>query len=143
MMKYYPHAPSRLNVATCVGKRVALDFERVMEAQREGWPVPARSWLWIVSPQRPLVALQTWAAVPMLESGWPPGFWQADMDERLCFVILDELPEREDTLILRLANRGPARARALAELDALPETDPLAAHLRRVVAAFQDFLGQD
>jgi hypothetical protein len=45
--------------------------------------------------------------------------------ERMCFVVLNELPEREDTLLLRLQGRGAGLPRALVELDALPATHVL------------------
>lgn len=45
--------------------------------------------------------------------GWPVGFWRGAMDERLCFVLLREVPEQEDTLLLRLVARGSVGQRAI------------------------------
>jgi hypothetical protein len=37
------------------------------------------------------------------------------MDERLCFVLLREVPEQEDTLLLRLVARGSVGPRAMTQ----------------------------
>jgi hypothetical protein len=55
-------------------------------------------------------------------TGWPAGFFRVGADERMCFVVLNELPERKDTLLLRLQGHGAGLPRALVELDALPAT---------------------
>jgi hypothetical protein len=123
MFEYYARQPSRADVDTCLRKRLNYDHERARRARRAGEPAPPGSRLWILSAGRPRVALQAYGAAPM--TGWPEGFWQAAMDERLCCVVLSELPETEDTLSLRLLQRGPGLARALRELDALPEKHPL------------------
>jgi hypothetical protein len=123
MFEYYARQPSRADVEACLRKRLNYDHERTLRARRRGKPAPASSRLWILSTGRPRVALQAYGAAPM--TGWPEGFWQAAMDDRLCCVVLSELPEREDTLSLRLLQRGPGVARALSELDELPETHPL------------------
>jgi hypothetical protein len=123
MFEYYARQPSRADVATCLRKRLNYDHERARRARRRREPAPPGARLWILSTGRPRVALQAYGATPM--TGWPEGFWQAAMDERLCLVVLSELPESEDTLSLRLLQRGPGVARALRELDELPDKHPL------------------
>jgi hypothetical protein len=65
------------------------------------------------------------------------------VDERMCFVVLGELPEREDTLLLRLQGRGSGLPRALAELDALPDTHVLRIRLWPVMVAYGATIMED
>jgi hypothetical protein len=100
MFEYYARHPSPAEVKACLRKRLNYEHERMLRAQRIGQAEPPEPWLWILSTARPRGAFEAHAAVRM--DGWPAGFFRAGADERMCFVVLGELPEREDALLLRL-----------------------------------------
>jgi hypothetical protein len=121
MFEYFASPPSRAAVNECVRKR--MNFEHELAGQRPRTRKPPHQWLWILSAGRPRAALREYGAAPM--HGWPVGFCRSAGDERLCFVLLRELPEQEDTLALRLVARGSVGQRAMAQLLLLPESHPL------------------
>lgn len=141
MFEYFASPPSRAAVNECVRKRMNFEHELALQAQRSGQPPPPRQQLWILSAGRPQEALQEHRAMPM--SGWPAGFWRAAMDERLCFVLLREVPQDEGTLLLRLVARGSVGSRAMAELVQLRESHPLRERALPVLVAYRADIVQD
>ncbi|HWN69485.1 MAG TPA: DUF4351 domain-containing protein [Haliangium sp.] len=141
MFEYFASRPSRAAVNECLRKRLNFEHELALQAQRSGDSRLPRQWLWILSAGRPQRALREHGAVPM--NGWPTGFWRGSIDERLCFVLLRELPEEEDTLFLRLVARGSVGPRAMVELRQLPEDHPLRKGAMPVLIAYQANIMQD
>lgn len=141
MFEYFASPPSRAAVNECVRKRMNFDHELMLQAQRRGEPLPPHQWLWILSAGRPQEALREHGAVPM--AGWPVGFCRGAIDERLCFVLLRELPEQEDTLALRLVARGSVGPHAMAQLLLLPEDHPLRRSALPVLVAHRVDIMQD
>lgn len=119
MLEYFAQCPSADGVEECLRKRLNYAHERALAAQRSGDAAPAKPWLWILSAGQPREALQACGAEPL--AGWPAGFWQSRSDAWTRIVVLCDLPEAPDTLLLRVFGRGRTLARAMAELDALPE----------------------
>lgn len=141
MFEYYARHPSPADIRGCLRKRLNYEHERARRAERGGHGVPPEPWLWILSTARPRAAFESHAVLPM--ASWPAGFFRAAADERLCFVVLDELPEREDTLLLRLQGRGRGLPRALAELDALPAAHVLRTRVLPVMVAYSPHIVED
>jgi hypothetical protein len=141
MFEYFASPPSRAAVNECLRKRMNFEHELALRAQHRRKPPPGQ-WLWILSAGRPRAALREHGAVPM--NGWPVGFCRGARDERLCFVLLRELPEEdEDTLFLRLVARGSVSARAMVELRRLPQDHPLRMGAMPVLVAHQAHIVQD
>jgi hypothetical protein len=141
MFEYYARQPSPTDTRECLRKRLNYQHERTSKAARGERAAPPEPWLWILSTTRPRAAFEAHSVVLM--TGWPAGFFRAGADERMCFVVLNELPEREDTLLLRLHGRGPGLPRALAELDALPATHPLRIRVWPVMVAYGSYIVED
>jgi hypothetical protein len=74
--------------------------------------------LWILSSGRPGAAMRAYRCTPA--GGWPRGIYVAPPLLRMKIVALNELPERRDTLLLRLLAAGRTLRRAIKELRALP-----------------------
>jgi hypothetical protein len=141
MFEYFASPPSRAAVNECLRKRMNFEHELELRAPRHGEPTTGQ-WLWILSAGRPRAALRQHGAVPM--NGWPVGFCRGARDERLCFVLLRDLPEEdEDTLFLRLVARGKVSARAMVELRRLREDHPLRIGAMPVLVAHQAHIMQD
>ena len=104
--------PSR--VATCVRKHVHLSHRLARPTNRV---CPARTW--ILSSGRPSTVLRGYAYRPA--PGWPAGIYVSPPLLHMGIVVINELPERRDTLLLRLMGAGPTLQRAIDELKALPE----------------------
>lgn len=141
MLEHFARPPSRMDVKHCLRKRLAFEHERALAARHRGEPAPPEPRLWILSAGRPQKALRAFGAAPM--PGWPTGFWQAALDEYMCFVLLHELPEDLDTLALRLIGRGRTLQRAIIELFHLPPEHPLRIRALPIVVAHQPTIVQD
>jgi hypothetical protein len=141
MLEYFAQCPSPDAVEECLRKRLNYAHERVLAAQGSGDAVPARPWLWILSAGQPREALKACGAEPLV--GWPAGFWQSKWDAWTRIVVLSELPESPDTLLLRVFGRGRTLARAMTELNALPEDDELRMAVMPALLAFREPIMQD
>jgi hypothetical protein len=141
MFEYYARQPSLADTRECLRKRLNYQHERTSKAVRGEHAAPPEPWLWILSTGRPRAAFEAHSVVLM--TGWPAGFFRAAADERMCFVVLSELPEHEDTLLLRLQGRGAGLPRALAELGALPATHVLRRRVWPVMVAYGSHIVED
>jgi flagellar biosynthesis/type III secretory pathway protein FliH len=94
--------------------------------------------LWIITPSASADLLQTVGLKPAWkvwgqtlspqwweQHVWPQGVYLAAQQIPLGVVVLNELPEVRQTLTLRLMAKGQTLERAVTQLRALPEDDPL------------------
>lgn len=140
MFEYYSRGPSEADVKACLRKRLNYDHERALAAGRRSQPSPPEPRLWLLSADRSDMVLRAHPVVPM--AGWPAGFWQSRIDDRVHVVVIDELPAGNDTLLLRLLGHGPTLQRALAELAQLPGDHVLDLRARPVLVAFRPAIMQ-
>ena len=139
MMEYFASPISEADVVGCVRKRLNYAHERTLGRRGPDAPEPL---LWILAArQLPRTMLQAYEVAPM--SDWPHGFWQARVWTWMRFVVLNELPQGEDTLLLRLFAHGRTLQLAVAELRALPPDHLLQQRAWPVLVAYRHTIMQD
>ncbi len=80
--------------------------------------------LWILTPTASKAVLKGVKAQPDLNN-WLPGVYLMGKDLGTGIVVIHQLPRQPETLWLRLLGKGKVREQAIAELEALPEDNPL------------------
>ncbi len=80
--------------------------------------------LWILTPTASKAVLEGVKAEQDL-THWLPGVYLMGKDLGTGIVVIHQLPRQPETLWLRLLGKGKVRERAIAELEALPEDNPL------------------
>lgn len=130
------HQPPRMHaVQDCIGKQhqmATVRARRARAAKRARPPLPP---LWLFSAGRPNTVIEQYQLQPMPR--WPRGFMHGSAGQALRLVILPELPERRDTLILRLFGAGVTYLRAVRDLAELPTDSWEHDTLKPFVLAFQ------
>ncbi len=80
--------------------------------------------LWILSPTASEIILNGFNTTKD-EKNWSKGIYFLGSFLRTAIVVIHQLPVTQDTLWLRLLGRGKVQAKAVEELEALPEDNPL------------------
>ncbi|MEL6180220.1 MAG: hypothetical protein AAFS10_14765 [Myxococcota bacterium] len=120
LVEPFHHAPSSHELLTC-------RTTQLMHVNQLGQQHPGKGTiplLWVIAaghPQKALEQLGLWN-VPL--EGWPAGFY-GYWALRWAVVSLSQLPERPETLVLRLMGTTPVMTRALHELRMLPLDHPI------------------
>lgn len=107
-------APGPAEIEGCVRK--LLNARHVVSLARPPTPSPS---LWILCAGHPRAGLASAGAKQ--KRGFPRGVYEAAPVLHTGLVVLSQLPQRRDTLILRLMSAGRTLKRALAELERLPD----------------------
>lgn len=121
----YSQRPGLNEVRSCILKLMVTLLETVRTAKREQRSLPIEEelpMLWILSPSASPTLVENIGGKP--RPSWPDGVFIAVGVLRTGFVAIDRLPETPDTLWLRLLGRGRTLERAIAELIALPPSEP-------------------
>jgi hypothetical protein len=105
-------------------KLVWVQEDERRKAQRDELPDEDLPWLWILAAttSRPLLE----EAEGKLKEDWLPGIYFLSKILKTAIVSIDQLPETEETLWLRILGRDRTQERAVREVLALPTS-----HLRR------------
>ncbi len=119
LLEMVQSTPGPRDVRGYVRKQLTLDHSLALEAEKQGQPAPPLLHLWLVSAGRPDEVLDGYRFEQA--TGWPEGFWTRPRLDSMGVVVLNELPRRRDTLLLRLFGRGRVLRDAIADLKALPE----------------------
>jgi hypothetical protein len=128
LIEIYGHAPDGDEVLACLGKLIGFRQKRARTFRKErARSAPGQTklesfvkpFLWIVAAGRPTAALEALAA--RSAPGWPAGVYFGPTLLRVGIVVASELPRDRSTLLVRLMAAGPLLARAIADLDALPQ----------------------
>ncbi len=110
LFEAFSDAPSVEDVLACLRKQLAL--------ARDGRPIPA---LWIISGGRPDGVIRGLAM--RQRRSWPRGIYAMRSHALLpiSLVVVPELPERRDTLLVRLMGSGATLRRAVRQTRMLPD----------------------
>jgi hypothetical protein len=116
-LEFFHNTPDGDELTTCVLKQG--NFRHFLSLRKTMPPLPLQ---WVISSGRPDAAINGLRFQPMLDVlpglyGGPPLLWTR-------LVVVNELPVRRDTLLLRLLGAGAVLKQALAELEALPSDAP-------------------
>jgi hypothetical protein len=141
VLECFSHTVRADEVESCIYKRDGLYLARAQRAREDGRPRPERPRLWIATAGRPRDVMRAYEAEPMAE--WPAGFWTLRRGHGLHVVVLSELPEKPDTLVLRLLGREATLRQALMECAGLERGSPLERRLQPLLVAFKPHILQD
>lgn len=150
LLEPYRNVPTRTEVRVSLMKLVWIQEDERRKAQREELPDEELPQLWILAAtiSRPLIE----ESKGEVEADWMPGIYFLPGIFKTAIVAIDELPETEETLWLRILGRNETQERAIREVLALPPSHPRRNGILRLLAGWkvridlgeiQDFSGQE
>jgi len=118
-----PVTPSQ--VRSCMGKLFDMQAELERQAKRENSKINDANLprLWILTPTASAALLDGFGAVLELDN-WLSGVYFLSRHLKTAIVAIHQLPRTEETLWLRILGKGTVQKQAIAELVALPESNP-------------------
>jgi hypothetical protein len=130
----YRNVPSRTDVRVAVMKLVWVQEDERRKARKAELSEEEQPCLWILAATASQPLLQDANAVT--KPGWLPGvYFTADLF-KTAIVVIDQLPETDETLWLRVLGRGDTQARSIREVLALPSSHPRRNQILRLVASW-------
>ncbi len=152
LLEPFRNAPRRAEVRACLLKLLWLQEDERRRAKQEN-----RTLLETELPQLWILAATTTQPViqdtgGQLDTAWLPGIYFLPKLFRSAIVAIDQLPETEDTLWLRVLGRDSTQERAIRAVLALPSTHPRRDNILRLLASWkvkievgevEDFAGQE
>jgi hypothetical protein len=137
LLEPFRNVPSRMEVRTCLLKLmwVQEDEQRKAGQVDERLSEAALPMLWILAAtvSRPLLE----DAGGLVKADWLPGIYFMPALLKTAIVAIDELPETEETLWLRVLGRDETQARAIREVLALPRDYPRRSTILRMLASWK------
>ena len=131
------HPPSKDHMLDLHFKQMGVRNRR--QHQGQGSVLP---YLWTLTCGRPVGAFKELGVQAAPE--FPRGFYHVPMSwVRMGIVVLPELPKARETLVLRLMGTAQQQAEALAEVQALPLSDPEHLALRRLLGGLRHVIQGD
>lgn len=131
----YRNVPSRTDVRVAVMKLVWVQEDERRKSQKDELPEAAQPMLWILAAKTSQPLLQ--AANVLTKPGWPLGvYFTADIF-KTAIVAIDQLPETDETLWLRILGRDETQERAIREVLALPSSHPWRNTILRLLASWR------
>jgi hypothetical protein len=120
LLEPYRNAPSRTEVRISIMKLLWVQDDEQRKAKQAGNTLPEadlpKLWILAATLSEPLVE----DASGIIKAEWGAGiYFMADL-LKVGIIAIDELPETEDTLWLRILGRGKTQERAIREVLALP-----------------------
>jgi hypothetical protein len=131
----YRGVPSRTDVRVAVMKLVWVQEDERRKAQKDEMPEAEQPLLWILAATTSKPLLQ--AANVTTKPDWPAGvYFTADLFKTV-IVAIDQLPETDETLWLRVLGRDDTQERAIREVLALPSSHPWRNTILRLLASWR------
>ncbi len=131
----YRNVPSRTEVRVSVMKLVWVQEDERRKAQKDELTEDELPLLWILAAttSKPLLRDGNVVSKP----GWLPGiYFVADLF-KTAIVAIDQLPETDETLWIRVLGRGDTQERAIREVLALPASHPRRNTILRLLASWR------
>lgn len=150
LLEPYRNTPTRTEVRVAVMKLVWIQEDERRKAQQETLAETELSRLWILAATTSKPLLEEAGGV--LKSDWMPGVYFTPDLFKTAIVAIDQLPETEETLWLRILGRDATQERAIREVLALPSAHPKRNGILRLLANWkvridlgeiQDFSGRE
>ena len=150
LLEPYRNVPSRTEIRVSVMKLIWIQEDERRKAQRDELPEADLPLLWILAAtiSKPLLQ-ESGSAV---KADWLPGIYFLPKLFKTAIVAIDQLPETEETLWLRVLGRDETQERAIREVLALPSSHPRRNGILRLLVSWkvrielgelQDFSGQE
>jgi hypothetical protein len=137
LLEPFRNPPTTVEVKDCLLKLLSVHADVQRRAQRDNASGSESDLprLWILASSISGNLAERFAAT--LHPSWPPGiYW---LGEALCtaIVAINQLPQTEDTLWLRLLGKGSTQEQAIAEVLALPTEDPKRGKILQLLASWR------
>lgn len=135
LLEPYRNVPTRTEVRVSVMKLVWIQEDERRKAQREELADDELPQLWILAAttSRPLLE----ESKGEVKADWMPGVYFVAEIFKTAIVAIDQLPETEETLWLRILGRDQTQERAIREMFALPENHPRRDGILRLLAGWK------
>jgi hypothetical protein len=135
LLEPYRNTPSRTEVRVSMMKLIWVQEDERRKAQKDELTEDELPALWILAATASKPLLQ--AAKGAIKSDWMPGvYFFADIF-KTAIVAIDELPETQETLWVRILGRGVTQERAIREVLALPANYPRRNAVLRLLASWK------
>jgi hypothetical protein len=118
----YRNVPTRTEVRVSVMKLVWVQEDERRKVQMDELPEEDLPWLWILAATTSKPLLE--AAEGKVKADWLPGVYFLSGIFKSAIIAIDQLPETEETLWIRLLGRDKTQERAIREVFALPPEHP-------------------
>jgi hypothetical protein len=150
LLEPYRNSPSRTEARVSVMKLLWIQEDERRKAQVDSLSEEALPVLWILAATASQPLLED--AGRIVKTDWLAGMYFAPELFKTGIVVIDELPETEETLWLRILGRDGTQERAIREVLAFPADHPRRNGILRLLASWkvridlgeiQDFSGQE
>ena len=152
LLEPFRNAPRRAEVRACLLKLLWFQEDERRRAKQGNRPLPdtVLPQLWVLAATVTQPVIQEVGG--HLDPAWLPGIYFLPKLLRSAIVAIDQLPETEETLWLRILGRDETQERAIREVLALPLTYPRRNNILRLLASWkvkievgevEDFAGQE
>ena len=150
LLEPYRNVPTRTEIRVSVMKLVWVQEDERRKAQREELPDDELPQLWILAATTSKPLLEE--AKGEIKADWMPGVYFMAGILKTAIIAIDQLPETEDTLWLRVLGRDGTQERAIREVLALPPDHPRRNGILRLLISWKvridlgeikDFSGQE
>ena len=119
-LEFFHNTPNGDELAACVVKHGM--FRHRLLLRKEPPPIPIQ---WVISAGRPRDGIEgLWLRAMNVNDSWPAGIYEGPPLLWTRLVVVNELPVRRDTLLLRLLGADRVLDRAIAELKVLEADAP-------------------
>lgn len=131
LLEPYRNVPTRTEIRVSVMKLVWIQEDERRKAQCNELPEDNLPWLWILAATTSNPLLEETEG--KLKTDWMPGVYFLPDIFKSAIVAIDQLPETEETLWLRILGRDRTQERAIREVLALPENHPRRDNILRLL----------
>lgn len=137
LLEPFRNAPTRSEVRTCLLKLIWIqeDERRKAEQAGQGLKETDLPQLWILAATMTRPVLQAFKAE--VDASWLPGIYFLGEGLKTAIVVIDQLPETEDTLWLRILGRDRTQERAIRAVLTLPADHPKRNGILRLLASWK------
>jgi Domain of unknown function (DUF4351) len=138
LLEAFRQQPPLIDIFSCKQKLFSVFGEWQRQAEREDRKIPDAfggfPWLWILSPSVSNLLL---SRVNMIAADdWPSGVY-CDRANYTALIAINQLPEDESTLWIRLLGSGKVQERAIAEILAFDPDDPRRANVLQLLVTWK------
>jgi Domain of unknown function (DUF4351) len=133
----FRNPPSRTEVRTCVLKLLWLQEDQRRKAKAENYKLSEAqlTQLWILATSLSQPVLEGFGGQP--KTDWPSGVFFLPSHFKTAIIAIDQLPETEDTLWLRILGKGETQEQAINQVLALPADHPRRNNILRLLASWR------
>ncbi|BAU11580.1 hypothetical protein LEP3755_20790 [Leptolyngbya sp. NIES-3755] len=135
LLEPYRNVPARTDIRVAVMKLVWIQEDERRKSQQDAVSEDELPMLWILAAttSRPLLE----EAGCVTKTDWMPGVYFVPSIFKTAIVAIDQLPETEETLWLRILGRDATQERAIREVLALPPGHPRRNGILRLLSSWK------